>query len=134
MFNQGGDHVFALVPDAAGGAALRRRRAGLLQPRPVRGRVRVTALAAGQYLLIVKATSPQQTGLVSLRLSASDQRPHDVEICNNGIDDDGNGLIDCVDPDCFGVGNCTATACTPDQNAGSFAPGRRRRRWGRCRR
>lgn len=25
-----------------------------------------------------------------------------VEICNNGIDDDGDGLIDCADPDCNG--------------------------------
>ncbi len=47
--------------------------------------------------MIVKATSPPQTGLVSLRLSAFSGRT--VEICSNGIDDDGNGLIDCADPD-----------------------------------
>ena len=29
-----------------------------------------------------------------------------VEICNNGIDDDNDGLIDCYDPDCYGTGNC----------------------------
>ncbi|MEQ9289736.1 MAG: Ig-like domain-containing protein, partial [Cyclobacteriaceae bacterium] len=29
-----------------------------------------------------------------------------AEICDNGIDDDGDGLIDCYDPDCYGIGNC----------------------------
>ena len=28
------------------------------------------------------------------------------EICDNGIDDDGDGLIDCQDPSCSGYGNC----------------------------
>lgn len=28
------------------------------------------------------------------------------EICDNGIDDDGDGLIDCEDPSCSGFGNC----------------------------
>ena len=30
-----------------------------------------------------------------------------VEICNDGIDNDGDGLIDCDDPDCEDVGNAT---------------------------
>ncbi len=30
-----------------------------------------------------------------------------AEICNNGRDDDGDGLIDCFDPDCRGIGNCS---------------------------
>jgi hypothetical protein len=29
-----------------------------------------------------------------------------IEICNNGIDDDCDGLIDCDDPDCGNFGNC----------------------------
>ncbi|MEL6559320.1 MAG: LamG-like jellyroll fold domain-containing protein [Bacteroidota bacterium] len=29
------------------------------------------------------------------------------EICDNGIDDDGDGLIDCFDPDCSGSGSCS---------------------------
>ena len=33
-----------------------------------------------------------------------------VEDCSNGIDDDGDGLIDCADPDCL---SCTNTACGP---------------------
>ncbi len=32
--------------------------------------------------------------------------PVPQEICDNGIDDDGDGLIDCEDPSCSGYGNC----------------------------
>jgi hypothetical protein len=28
------------------------------------------------------------------------------EVCDNGLDDDGDGTIDCADLDCLGVGNC----------------------------
>ncbi|MBR9919426.1 MAG: hypothetical protein GYB31_01210 [Bacteroidetes bacterium] len=28
------------------------------------------------------------------------------EVCNNGYDDDGDGLVDCYDPDCFCEGEC----------------------------
>jgi hypothetical protein len=31
------------------------------------------------------------------------------EVCDNGIDDDGNGPIDCNDPACQGVGSCIIT-------------------------
>ncbi|MDA3863742.1 MAG: hypothetical protein PF689_07725 [Deltaproteobacteria bacterium] len=30
-----------------------------------------------------------------------------TEICNNGYDDDDDGLIDCLDPDCVQASNCT---------------------------
>jgi gliding motility-associated-like protein len=32
------------------------------------------------------------------------------EDCNNGIDDDGDGLIDCLDPDCLSSADCPAFA------------------------
>ena len=32
------------------------------------------------------------------------------EICSNGIDDDGDGLFDCGDPDCENAGNCSDTS------------------------
>ena len=32
--------------------------------------------------------------------------PVSQEICDNGIDDDGDGLIDCEDPSCSGYGSC----------------------------
>lgn len=40
-----------------------------------------------------------------------------VEICNNGIDDDGDGLIDCYDQDCTCTGQCDDfyyTTCNAD--------------------
>ncbi len=40
-------------------------------------------------------------GSLFLSLSANAQ-----ENCNNGLDDDGDGLIDCQDPDCSLFGNC----------------------------
>ena len=33
------------------------------------------------------------------------------EICYDGLDDDGDGLIDCADQDCAGVGACEETDC-----------------------
>ncbi|HXC53533.1 MAG TPA: hypothetical protein VN634_21785 [Candidatus Limnocylindrales bacterium] len=40
--------------------------------------------------------------------------PDDHEICNNLIDDDGDGLIDCADPDCAEAPEPTCTdACQP---------------------
>src|SRR5438552_1030376 len=35
--------------------------------------------------------------------------------CVNGVDDDGDGLVDCADPDCDGSGSCpenTAARCS----------------------
>ena len=40
--------------------------------------------------------------------------------CNDGLDNDGDTLVDCQDPDCFGPPDCgTETTC----NEGSFSPG-----------
>src|SRR5262249_52863218 len=45
------------------------------------------------------------------------------EICDNGLDDDNDGLIDCADPDCIGQGNCAATTwtCSPGYYAATDA-------------
>ena len=40
------------------------------------------------------------------------QPPTPQEICDNGIDDDGDGLIDCDDPDCSSADNCAAPPAT----------------------
>ena len=123
VFNQGGDHVFGLFPLPPAGLACDANEKDCFNPGLPAGEFAITSLPAGQYLMIVKATSPQQTGLVTMRLSVPINGRGSVEICNNGVDDDGDGLIDCLDPDCFGIGNCTASACTPDMNAGSFNAG-----------
>lgn len=50
------------------------------------------------------------------------------EICNNGIDDDGDGLVDCYDVDCNGNGACsdffygkTAVTCSMSPTNPSFS-------------
>jgi hypothetical protein len=78
-------------------------------------------LSPGQYLFIAKATSPDKTGMIKLQFSAFGNKP--VEICDNHIDDDNNGLTDCDDPACAGVGACTHVACVPDMDLGSFSWG-----------
>jgi hypothetical protein len=122
VFNQSGEHVFALYTMPPAGLACDADEQSCFLPVPIAHEFAATGLAAGPYLLIVKATSPLQTGLVSLQLSAP-KIGRMGEICGNGIDDDGNGLVDCLDPTCFGVGTCTASSCTPDLNAGAFVPG-----------
>jgi len=34
-----------------------------------------------------------------------------LEICDNGVDDDGNGLVDCMDPTCQGTPACPPEIC-----------------------
>ncbi|WP_425076756.1 DUF6923 family protein [Psychroserpens sp. S379A] len=47
--------------------------------------------------------------------------PVPQEICDNGIDDDGDGLIDCEDPSCSGFGECAVIeAPTSGGNAGGL--------------
>lgn len=47
--------------------------------------------------------------------------PVPQEICDNGIDDDGDGLIDCEDPSCSGVAACpTIEAPTSGANDGGL--------------
>ncbi|HMF39818.1 MAG TPA: hypothetical protein VKQ32_03935, partial [Polyangia bacterium] len=86
--------------------------------------VAFVSLPAGRYVFIVKAQSAAQAGFINLRFSAFSGPK--IEICGNGIDDDGNGLIDCADPSCFGIASCPPPSCMPGQDLGSFSWGTRR--------
>jgi len=77
----------------------------------------------GDYLLIFKATAAGTEGKITVSLTAYANRG--VEICNNGIDDDGNGLVDCDDPNCFGVSGCSSPLCQPDGDLGNIDIGTR---------
>jgi len=72
----------------------------------------------GEYLIIFKARAAGTEGQINLTVSAWALRG--VELCDNGIDDDGNGLIDCNDPACATASNCQAPMCLPDKDLGSF--------------
>jgi hypothetical protein len=76
------------------------------------------ALNAGHYYLIIQAFTAQHQGSVDATLSTPPAKM--PEICNNGIDDDGNGLIDCADPACFNDPSCTSKECKPDGNVGTL--------------
>jgi len=46
--------------------------------------------------------------------------PVPQEDCSNGLDDDGDGLIDCVDPSCSGVNECPVTYTSSSANKGGL--------------
>jgi hypothetical protein len=118
IFTQGGDHTFSFFSLPPAGLACDADEITCFYPGVTSGDFALESVPAGRYILIAKATNPMQAGLLSLRLSAFGNRK--VEICNNMIDDDSDGLVDCADPDCFGVGTCTASSCTPDVTLGSL--------------
>ena len=82
-----------------------------------------TFFEPGDYLLIFKPRTAGLEGTISLTLSVFANRG--VEICDNGIDDDGDQLVDCADPDCFNLPICTATMCMPDGDLGNIDIGTR---------
>jgi hypothetical protein len=123
-----GHTIFSLFKMPAAGMACddSNNRAGCSPEDDRQGAVAFSDLPAGRYVLIFKATSGAMPGvadpgILNLRISAFQNRMQ--EICNNGIDDDGNGLIDCADPACFSIPGCEAPACTPDVDLGSISWG-----------
>jgi hypothetical protein len=59
---------------------------------------------AGQKSRMWAAINGSRSGLIAA--SCNGTPPPAVEICNNGIDDDGDGAIDCADGDCITDPNC----------------------------
>jgi hypothetical protein len=117
-----GDHAYGLYSMPAAGDACDADEGGCSY---LSGRRAVEAswwpLAAGDYLLIFKPIAAGKEGVLDLTLSAFADRG--VEICDNGIDDDGNGLVDCDDPACSTAVNCQAPMCLPDGDLGDIAVG-----------
>jgi gliding motility-associated-like protein len=70
----------------------------------------------------------KKTLLILLTLISSALAGFAQEICNNGIDDDGDGLIDCYDPQCNGNPDCSdffygkpALSCTTNPTNPAFS-------------
>ncbi len=78
----------------------------------------------GEYLIIFKASAAGEEGQINLTVSA--WAGPGVELCDNGIDDDGNGLTDCDDPACADAVNCQAPMCLVDSDLGDFDIGTRK--------
>ena len=96
---------------------VRRQSGDLPEGRPGRDvhRRRFSALPAGTYYIIVQSF-PGTQGATTLRLSTG----HGSEICDNGVDDDGNGLVDCADQACVNAPNCVDQECKPELNLGAI--------------
>jgi hypothetical protein len=122
QWTQTGDHVFGLFGAPAQGNPCDTNQLSCYYPGGISGgSVAWSARPPGTYLFIFKPIMAGKEGTININVSAFKNRM--VEICNNGIDDDGNGLVDCNDPACFGVGNCSAPLCMPDVDLGDFSVG-----------
>jgi len=64
--------------------------------------------AAGNYYLVVSDWNDQQSEAADFFLTFY---PAGAEICNNGIDDDGDSDVDCADADCASVAFCMDEIC-----------------------
>ena len=73
-------------------------------------------LQPGNYYLIVQAFQSGEEGTVALNLTGLQETVG--EICDNGIDDDGDGFIDCADRKCVTSPECAKLACRADQSIG----------------
>lgn len=118
-WQQSGDHVFALMRTPGPGQQCDAIQLSCFDPSEAPGgSVAWTDQPPGDYLFIFKGSAPGDEGQIDATISAF--RTRKIELCGNGIDDDGNGLIDCADPSCFGVGGCGAPFCMPDFNLGTM--------------
>jgi hypothetical protein len=72
----------------------------------------VPNLQPGTYNVIVQGFQSGTEGDMQLTLSVVNDRQ--LEICNNGKDDDGDGKIDCQDRKCITSQYCTQDQCRPD--------------------
>jgi hypothetical protein len=119
---QTGDHVYGLFYVPAAGASCDSHEGGCTDLGGGRSQVsNWTFFEPGDYLLVFKARAAGLEGSISVTLTAFANRG--VEICDNGIDDDGDQLVDCADPDCYSLAICTAPMCLPDGDLGNIDVG-----------
>jgi hypothetical protein len=96
------------------------------------GRFYVSANQTGTIYVIYDVQNLQSSGTMVSNLfaygpssSSNDgarcpTAPVPQEICDNGIDDDGDGLTDCEDPSCSGVAGCPEQSGTSSGNNGGL--------------
>jgi hypothetical protein len=121
-WDQSGDHVVALLRSPQPGLPCDADPIECYDPS---GRsmdeVAWTDQPPGDYEFIFKALRPGEEGHIDAQISA--YRNRQIELCHNGIDDDGNGLVDCDDPACKGVAGCEGAFCMPDEQLGAMSVG-----------
>jgi hypothetical protein len=118
-WQQTGDHVYGLYHLPAPGASCDSQAGGCTDMEGLGySETNWSYFEPGDYLLIFKARVAGKEGKIWVSLTAFANRG--VEICDNGIDDDGDRLVDCDDPDCFSVPICGAPMCMPDGDLGNI--------------
>lgn len=118
-WTQTGDHMYGFFTAPAQGARCDSDENGCADMQARRsGTTNWSYFEPGDYLLVFKAKSSGQEGQLSISLKAFANRR--TEICNNHIDDDGDQLVDCDDPDCFNLAACSAPMCLTDGELGDF--------------
>ncbi len=73
-------------------------------------------LQPGTYNVIIEAFEAGTEGTVNITFTG--QQEIIREICDNGIDDDGDGFTDCADRKCVTSPHCEMFACHPDKDLG----------------
>jgi hypothetical protein len=69
------------------------------------------AVAGQPYYLVVDGFSGQQ-GAFTLSVACEDEGASPVEeLCEGGVDEDGDGAVDCLDSDCFGASGLCQPSC-----------------------
>ena len=118
-WSQTGDHMYGFFAAPNQGARCDSDENGCADMQARRsGTTNWSYFEPGDYLMIFKAKSAGQEGQVRIALTAFANRG--TEICNNHIDDDGDRLVDCDDPDCFGLAACNAPLCIADGDLGDL--------------
>ena len=121
--NQSGDHVLGLFAAGDSRDPCDANKLSCADPKtgPLGCSFIWPNLQPGKYYVVVEAFKPGDEGWVNINLSA---RPDSAqEICNNGVDDDGDGQIDCQDYNCATEPSCQGSTCTPDQKLGIIPSG-----------
>lgn len=120
--SQSSDHMYGFFASPAQGDRCDSDENGCadMQARPS-GATNWSYFEPGEYLLIFKAKAAGQEGQIRVSLTAFTNRK--TEVCNNHIDDDGDRLVDCDDPDCFGLAACSSPMCMTDGDLGDIDVG-----------
>ena len=71
-------------------------------------------IAPGQVLVVVASTFDPRAAIGPYTIDVLTQAPPAVELCADGIDNDADTLIDCLDPDCALAPECVVIAECPD--------------------
>jgi hypothetical protein len=117
--SQSGDQVWALVPQISPLAACDAAddHDGIcIDPNNTGASFFIGPQQPGIYYVIVAGFSSGSEGTVDVRMSGRETGT--LEICNNGIDDDGDGAVDCNDRKCVGDVECKKLRCQPDEDLG----------------